>query len=92
MVVPLCGISLPLSSEQRTISTSVEAPSSFINSNCAVIGHFTCQTATSLGRAGCRIVTRSLSLMRVGSGHETIQVMATIFNFLLIHLIPLNMP
>ena len=26
-------------------------------SNCAVIGHFTCQTAISLGRAGCRIVT-----------------------------------
>ena len=26
-------------------------------SNCAVIGHFTCQTATSLGQAGCRIVT-----------------------------------
>ena len=33
----------------------------------AVIGHFTCQTATSLGRAGCRIVTRPLFLLvRVG--------------------------
>ena len=30
-------------------------------SNCAVIGHFTCQTATSLGCAGCRIVTRPFS-------------------------------
>ena len=30
--------------------------------NCAVIGHFTCQTATSLGRVGCRIVTNPLSI------------------------------
>ena len=31
-------------------------------SNCAAIGHFTCQTAMSLGRAGCHIVTRPLFL------------------------------
>ena len=40
-------------------------------SNCAVIGHSTCQTATSLGRTGCRIVTRPFLSGRVGSGHET---------------------
>ena len=40
-------------------------------SNCAVIGHFTCQTAMSLGRSGCRIITRPFLSGRVGSGHET---------------------
>jgi len=39
-------------------------------SNCAVIGHSTCQTALSLGRVGCRNQTLFLS-RRVGSGHET---------------------
>ena len=39
-------------------------------SNCAVIGHFTCQTATTLGQAGC--CNQTLPLGRVGSGHETI--------------------
>ena len=38
-------------------------------SNCAVIGHFTCQTATSLGQAGCHIVTRPFLSGRVGSFH-----------------------
>ena len=44
--------------------------------NYAVIGHFTCQMATSLGRAGCCIVTRPLFLdprEGLGSGHETKQ-------------------
>ena len=61
----------------RPMSTSDEALSSFYKralfltrelrvvitlTVCAAIGHFTCQTATSLGRAGCRIVTRPLFL------------------------------
>ena len=33
-------------------------------SNCAVIGHFTCQMATSLCWAGCRFVTRPFSYPR----------------------------
>ena len=40
-------------------------------SNCAVIGHFTCQMAISLGRAGCHIITRLFFSGRVGSGHKT---------------------
>ena len=42
-----------------------------IYSNCAVIGHFTCQTAMSMARAGCHIVTRPFPSGRVGFGHET---------------------
>ena len=44
-------------------------------SNCAVIGHFTCQMATSLGWAGCRIVTRPYLSGKVRSGHKTILAM-----------------
>ena len=39
-------------------------------SNCDVIGHFTGQAATTLGRAGCRIVTRPFLSGRVGSGMD----------------------
>ena len=35
-----------------------------------VIGHFTGQTATTLGRVGCRIVTRPFLSGRVGSGMD----------------------
>ena len=50
-------------------------------STCAVIGHFTCQMAMSLGRAGCCIVTRPFLSRRVGSGHETMSdaVVCTIY-------------
>jgi len=37
--------------------------------NCAVIDHFTCQTAMSLGQAGC--CNQTLPLGSGGSGHET---------------------
>ena len=33
-------------------------------SNCAVIGHSTCQTAASLGWVGCYIVTSPFSSLR----------------------------
>ena len=44
----------------------------YIYSDCAVIGHFTCQTAYITGSDGCRIVTRPFFSGRVGSRHETI--------------------
>ena len=49
----------------RTISLTRGASSTYYSS-CAVIGHFTCQTAMSLGRVGCRIVTRPLFLLMRG--------------------------
>ena len=47
-------------------------------SNCAVIGHFTCRQLTSLGRVGCRIVTRPPFSGRLGSGHEASFVTALV--------------
>ena len=51
-------------------------------SNCAVIGHFTCQMAVSLGRAGCRIVTRPLGGWGLGKrqprhGNDAVRVSRT---------------
>ena len=40
-------------------------------SNCAVIGHSTCQTGYVTGSGGMSYVTRSFFSGRVGSGHET---------------------